>query len=69
MVVYVQQRANTGCTTRITATDLFNHLNNLKQQLQAQLTISMLIPKTGMSPEQKKLYLDNPPAGNLSIAN
>jgi hypothetical protein len=65
MIIYVQQRANTGVTSRIAATDLFNHLNNLKAQLQAQLPIIGIVARTGMTPEQKKLYLDNPPAGNI----
>jgi nuclear pore complex protein Nup54 len=63
MVIYVQQRANTGVITRFVAVDLFNHLNGLRQQLQSQLSVSSLVPKTGMTSEQKKLYLDNPPAG------
>jgi len=68
MIIYIQQRANTGITSRVTATELFAYLNNLKQQLQCQLPISAMIPKTGMTPEQKKLYLDNPPAGIIVVA-
>jgi len=63
MVIYVQQRANTGVTTRVVASDLFNHLNTVRQNLTTQLAVSAALPKTGMTPEQKKLYLDNPPAG------
>jgi nuclear pore complex protein Nup54 len=63
MIIYVQQRANTGVMTRVTASDLFTHLNTIKQQLTTQLSVSAVLPKTGMTNEQKKLYLDNPPAG------
>lgn len=64
MIIYAQQRANTGVASRIAATDLFSVLNNLKTELQSQLSISGIVARTGMTPEQKKLYLENAPAGN-----
>jgi hypothetical protein len=69
MIIYAQQRANTGVASRIAAADLFNLMNGLKTELQTQLSISGIVARTGMTPEQKKLYLDNAPAGNDFMKN
>jgi len=52
--------------SRVPTSDLLTHINSLtvKQALGSQLAITAAIPKCGMSPEQLKLYLDNPPAGH-----
>ena len=65
VIIYVQQRANTGIMTRVTTSDLLTHINSMtvKQSLTTQLAVSAAIPKCGMMPEQLKVYLDNPPAG------
>jgi len=65
VIIYVQQRANTGIMSRVATSDLLTHINSLtvKQALSTQLAVSAAIPKCGMTPEQLKLYLDNPPAG------
>ena len=65
MIIYVQQRANTGIMSRVATSDLLTHINSLtvKQALSTQLAVTAAIPKCGMTPEQLKLYLDNPPAG------
>ena len=65
VIIYVQQRANTGIMSRVATSDLLTHINSLtvKQALCTQLAVTAAIPKCGMTPEQLKLYLDNPPAG------
>jgi len=64
----VQLRANTGVMSRVPTSDLLTHINTLtvKQQLTSQLAVSAAVPKCGMMPEQLKVYLDNPPAGQLT---
>ncbi len=65
MVFYIQERSNTGATRRLPATDVFNFFNqnHILQQLKTGLFVSRVIPKTGLSADQLKQYLDNPPEG------
>jgi len=65
VTIYVQQRANTGIMSRITTSDLLAHISSamVKQSLTTQLAISAAIPRCGMTCEQLKVYMDNPPAG------
>ena len=64
MIIYIQERAATGAMARIAASDLYNFLVQPapKQQL-VQLGVENVLLKTGFTPEQLKLYLDNPPKG------
>ncbi len=63
--MYVQERSQTGATRRLSATEVFNFLsqNNIQTQLSTHLAVEKVFPKTGMTAEQLKQYLDNPPAG------
>jgi len=65
VIIYVQQRANTGIMSRVTTSDLLTHISSatVKQSLTTQLAVSAAIPRCGMTPEQLKVYMDNPPAG------
>ena len=65
MQIYIQERLQTGTTARISATNVFNVLNqqSTRTQLQSQLLVENIFPKTGMSKDALKAYLDNPPAG------
>lgn len=65
MTIYVQERAATGATKRLLSTEVFNFMNqaNTKTQLGNELSVCNLLPKTGMSGDQLKAYLANPPAG------
>lgn len=65
VIIYVQQRANTGIMSRVTTSDLLTHISSatVKQSLTTQLAITAAIPRCGMTPEQVKVYMDNPPAG------
>ncbi len=66
VTIYIQERSPTGATRRLSATELYNFLNqnNIRMQLQ-QLTIVNAIPKTGMTHDQQHKYLETPPAGNI----
>lgn len=65
ITIYVQERANTGATKRLLSTEVFNFLNqpNVKTQLGNELTVCEILPKTGLTGEQLKNYLENPPSG------
>jgi len=69
VVIYVQQRANTGIMSRVASSDLLTHIGSpaVKQPLCTQLAVSAAVPKCGMTPEQLKVYLDNPPAGEIGF--
>ncbi len=66
--MYVQERSQTGATRRLPATEVFNFFsqNNIQTQLVQHLAVGKAFPKTGMTGEQLKQYLDNPPAGVLT---
>ena len=68
MTIYIQERATSGATKKLLATEVFNFMNqaNIKTQLGNELTVSNILPKTGMSGEQLKAYLANPPAGKCT---
>ena len=70
MQIYIQERMQTGTTARISATNVFNVMNQqaTRTQLQSQLLVENLFPKTGMSKDVLKSYLDNPPAGTVDNA-
>ena len=65
LVFYLQERSQTGVTKRLQATDVYSHLSsaNIMAQLKSQLAVNSVLPKTGLSGDQLKAYLDNPPAG------
>ncbi|KAK3576887.1 hypothetical protein CHS0354_012945 [Potamilus streckersoni] len=68
LVVYVLDRPQSGPTKRVPATDIYDFLMNpanamVKSQLLNQLDADKFYPKTSMSPEQLKQYLDTQPAG------
>ncbi len=65
MVFYIQERSNTGATRRLLATEVYNFFNqnHILQQLKTGLFVSRVIPKTGLSADQLKQYMDNPPEG------
>ena len=65
MVIYILERPERGPARRVSATETYNVLNqpNLRQQLQTQINVEHIIPKTGFSRSQLKQYLDNTPSG------
>ncbi|KAK6976785.1 nucleoporin p54 [Biomphalaria glabrata] len=65
VVIYVLERPPTGPAKRVTASDLFNFLNQPAQkgQIASQLNVESLLPKVGWTDGQLKEYLDKPPAG------
>ena len=65
MTIFIQERLQTGATRRLSATEVFNYLNqnNIRSQLTNNLAVENIIPKTGMTNDQYKQYLENPPAG------
>ncbi|CAG2252553.1 NUP54 [Mytilus edulis] len=65
LVIYILERPASGPAKRITASELFQFLNtpNIKQQITTQLAAEDIWQKTGFTPEQLKVYLENPPAG------
>ena len=67
MVMYVQERSPTGTMSRVVATTLFTYLQSqsatIKAQFGAMLPVDNIFPKTGLSAEQLKNYLDKPPSG------
>ncbi len=68
MILYIQERAATGATRRIPSLDVYKAVTGnmtLKQQLNSQLGVENLLPQSGLSAEQLKQYLDNPPTGRL----
>ena len=69
MILYVQERSQTGATRRLTATEVFNFFNQsqIQTQLVQHLAVEKVFPKTGMTAEQLKQYLDNPPAGKFTV--
>ncbi|XP_077983788.1 nucleoporin p54-like [Glandiceps talaboti] len=64
VLVYVQERLPIGASKRVTATDLYNVLNQatLKSQLESLGVCSMVV-KTELTEAQLKQYYENPPAG------
>ena len=70
MIIYVQERAPTGTTKRILASDLFMFLTSgvPKQQLTTQLSVTNVIQKTGFSSEQLKHHLENPSSGYNTLS-
>ena len=69
MIFYIQERTATGTTKHITATEVYNFLNQPanKTQLTNNLSVVKLSPKTGLSADALKNYLDTPPAGSSNI--
>ena len=69
MILFVQERSQTGATRRLPATEVFNFFNQsqIQMQLIQHLAVEKVFPKTGMTAEQLKQYLDNPPAGTLNL--
>ena len=65
MIFYIQERSQTGATRRLPATEVFNFFNSTQTQTQLtqHLAVEKVFPKTGMTAEQLKQYLENPPAG------
>ncbi|ELT87031.1 hypothetical protein CAPTEDRAFT_154507 [Capitella teleta] len=65
MLMYLQDRADTGITRRISATDASSLLNQSQsqQQLSSQLCVTNVLPWVGLSKEQLKVYLDAVPTG------
>ena len=65
MLIFVQERSANGATRRLSATDVFNGLNapQIRNQLTSNIAVEAIIPKTGLSAEQLKQYLDTPPNG------
>ena len=65
MVIYILERPATGPARRIPASETFNFLNtpNIQTQLKNQLVVQSVIPKTGLTDQALKEYLDTPPAG------
>ncbi|XP_072921169.1 nucleoporin p54 isoform X2 [Hemitrygon akajei] len=64
MVIYVVERFPNGNSRRVSATNLFNSLEqtNMKNQLM-QLGVVVALPRTELSPTQIKQLLQNPPTG------
>uniref|UniRef100_UPI00398F4961 nucleoporin p54 isoform X1 n=1 Tax=Pristiophorus japonicus TaxID=55135 RepID=UPI00398F4961 len=64
MVIYVVERFPNGNSRRVSATNLYNSLeqNNVKSHLM-QLGVVVALPRTELSPAQMKQLLQNPPAG------
>ena len=71
MVIYILERPASGPARRITASDLFQFLStpNIKQQITTQLAAEDILQKTGFTPEQLKVYLENPPAGKIPLTD
>ena len=69
MALYIQERAATGVTKRLTASEVFTFMNqqNIKNQLGNELSVCELLPKMGLTGEQLKTYLDNPPSGKMEV--
>ena len=71
MVIYVQERSPTGTMSRVAATTLFAFLQSqsaaIKTQFGTVLPVDNIFPKTGLSTEQLKHYLDNPPSGRNEL--
>ena len=67
-MLYVQERSQTGTTKRIKASEVLMFLTQASTalQLQQQLAVANILPKTGFDADQLKYYLDNPPAGWFS---
>ncbi|KAK3099683.1 hypothetical protein FSP39_007976 [Pinctada imbricata] len=65
LVIYILERPATGPARRVPASDTFNFLNQPAQQgqLKTQLDVQSVIPKTGLTDQALKEYLDTPPAG------
>ena len=65
MTMYIQERSPTGTVKRYKATDVAAHMSSaaIKSQLTAQLTITDIVPQTGLNNDQLKSYLETPPAG------
>lgn len=66
MVIYVQERAATGATRRLSATESFAFFGQpqVRQQLATQFTVESVVPRIGFTGEQLADYLNNPPPGN-----
>lgn len=64
MVIYVVERFPNGNSRRVSATNLFNSLEqtNVKNHLM-QLSVLVALPRTELSPAQIKQLLQNPPTG------
>ena len=69
MVIYIQERSATGTTKRLPATEVYNFLNQQtnKDQLTTNLSIIKLSPKTGLSSDALRNYMDTPPAGKREL--
>ena len=64
MILFIQERAQTGTTKRIKSSEVLGFLTQPAQRTHLQqLGVTDVFPKTGFDPEQLKFYLDNPPAG------
>lgn len=64
MLVTVSERTNSGQTRRIPASELSNHLINMRGQL-ATFGIENVVPVVRPSPEWIRDYLATPPSGML----
>ena len=71
MIFYIQERSQTGATRRLPATEVFNFFNQqqMQTQLAQHLAVEKIFPKTGMTAEQLKQYLENPPAGKTFVVD
>lgn len=70
MIIYVQERSQTGATKRFSSTEVFSFLStaNVRTQLTNNIAVENLVPKTGLSVEQLKQYLDSPPHGQFTLS-
>jgi len=61
MLVYLQERADTGVTRRIPATHTHALLNQpaTQQLLASQLYVTALVPWVGLTRDQLQAYLDS----------
>lgn len=67
VIIYLVERSPNGTSKRVSATTLFNVMEqaNIKTQLQ-HLGVILSVPRTALSPAQLKQLLENPPAGGWS---
>jgi hypothetical protein len=67
MLLYLQERADTGVTRRISASDASGLLNQQQsqQQLSSQLCVTNVLPWVGLTKDQLKIYLDAVPTGMM----
>ena len=65
MTFYIQERAQTGATRRLSASEVaaFFNQTHIFNQLAQNIAVEKVFPKTGMTSEQLKRYLETPPAG------